>query len=381
MQPFNSKIELSPAEIERYSRHFSLPQVGIEGQKKLKATRVLCVGVGGLGSPLTLYLAAAGIGTIGIIDPDRVESSNLQRQVIYTDNTIGQPKVEAAKAKLLQLNPFIQIETFQEALTETNALSVIEQYDIIVDGTDNFPTRFLVNDACCYLKKPNVYASVFQFEGQLSVFCTNQGPCYRCLYPEAPPAHLIPNCAEGGVLGVLPGIMGSLQALEVIKLALGIGAPLIGKLLAFDALQMAFREFEIQKNPHCDSCSKPIDFKNLKRPQASCDPFNTSIDNVISVYELQSLRAENKNFTLVDVREPFEYEICNLGGQLIPLGELPKQLHTLDKSQLIVVHCKLGVRGKKALELLQAQGFKQVKNLEGGILRWIEKIDASLSKY
>ncbi|MCX7124002.1 MAG: molybdopterin-synthase adenylyltransferase MoeB [Gammaproteobacteria bacterium] len=360
-------MELNPKEEERYSRHFNLPQVGVEGQKKLKSSRVLCVGVGGLGSPLSLYLAAAGIGTLGLIDPDRVDSSNLQRQILYTEDDVGCVKVEAARKKLLALNPHIDIQIHQEGLSEENALRIIQDYDIVVDGTDNFPTRFLVNDACCQLGRPNVYASVFQFEGQLSVFMGNEGPCYRCLYPAPPPPSLIPSCAEGGILGVLPGIMGSLQALEVIKLALGIGDSLKSRLLCFDALGLTFKEFEIMVRPDCPICSKHIPFEKLSRVQVSCG-LNDS--QHISAEELYALMQSKTPFTLLDVREPYEYDAWNLGGELIPLAELPHRINELDPSQLIIVHCKVGIRSQAALEILQKNGFARVKNLSGGIMSW-----------
>lgn len=377
--------QLSTNEIERYSRHLSLNEVGIKGQQKLKHARILCVGVGGLGSPLCLYLAAAGIGTIGIIDPDVVEINNLQRQVIYSSNDQGKPKVLKAKERLLGLNPHIKITTYQEALTEHNAFEIFENYDLVVDGTDNFATRFLINDVCFYLKKPNVYASIFQFEGQITVFnyLDNNSPCYRCLYKEAPPLDLIPSCAEGGVLGVLPGIMGTLQANEAIKHILNIGKSLMGRLLTIDALSMAIKEFPIMRDPNCELCAEHKKFNELKRPQYTCQNTNVAIDHTkeISVHDFKELRAKKDDFILIDVRQPDEYEICNLGGKLMPLSDLPARLHELNRDQLIITHCKVGARGNKAAQLLREQGFTDVKNLSGGIIEWIKQIDPSMPKY
>lgn len=376
------KLNLSQAELKRYSRHFALPNFGIEGQKKLKAARVLCVGAGGLGSPLMFYLAAAGVGTIGVIDPDHVETSNLHRQILYTENDKGQPKVAIAKKRLLVLNPHINIETYAEPLTKDNAISIIKKYDVVADGTDNFPTRFLVNDACVALNKPNVYASIFQFEGQLSVFNAKNGPCYRCLYPSAPPNGLIPNCAEGGVLGVLPGIMGSLQATEVIKLITNIGESLIGRLLTLDALTMNFKSFAIEKNQYCELCSGKVDFYSIQRPEQICaaNAINEKSVAEITPEELQALRSVEEDFVLLDVRQPFEFEVSNLGGKLIPLAELSERLDELNPNKLIIVHCKAGVRGQKAVRLLQQQGFN-AKNLRGGILAWSREIDPSILEY
>jgi adenylyltransferase/sulfurtransferase len=375
--------DLDTDELLRYSRHFSLPNVGMEGQKRLAQAKVLCVGAGGLGSPLLLYLTAAGVGTLGIVDDDVVELSNLQRQILYNTEDLQQSKTQCAETKLKQLNPHVNIIRHNERLTKDNALNIIRQYDIIADGTDNFATRYLVNDACFHAKKPNVYASIFQFEGQCSVFTTENGPCYRCLYDAPPPAGLIPNCAEGGVFGVLPGLLGTLQATEVIKLILRIGEPLIGRLLTVDALAMRFREFQLQINPDCRLCVHHQAFESLPNHDlAACDIPLVEPDNLhsMTVHELAKLEAHNADFQLLDVREPFEYQICNLQAKLIPLGELPFRLNELDKSKLVVVHCKAGPRSERAAILLREAGFN-VKFLEGGILAWINEIDPSLKVY
>lgn len=375
---------LSTEEFARYSRHFSLSEVGIAGQEKLKSARVLCVGAGGLGSPLLLYLAAAGIGTIGIIDDDSIDLSNLQRQVLYATQDVSKKKVNIAKAKLAELNPHINIITYAERLDKKNALNIIQNYDVIADGTDNFPTRYLVNDACFYTQKPNVYASIFQFEGQCSVFNAHKdAPCYRCLYDSPPPAGLIPNCAEGGVLGVLPGMMGTIQAIEVIKLILNIGNSLTGRLLTVDALSMRFQEFEIKQHPDCRLCAHHQAFETL--PDYSLMSCSATVGNIdeISVNALyQILQDKNKkNIILLDVREPHEYAISNLGGVLIPLRELNDRLSELDKNKSYVVHCKSGDRSRKAVKLLQEAGFISVKNLSGGISAWAREIDKKLPVY
>ncbi len=373
-------------ELIRYSRHFTLPQIGLIGQKKLKSARVLCIGAGGLGSPLLLYLTAAGIGTLGIVDDDLIDLSNLQRQVLYSSNQLNTGKVRSAKARLEALNPHVNIVLHETRLTKDNALEIINQYDIVADGTDNFATRYLVNDACFHLKKPNVYASIFQFEGRCSVFTANDGPCYRCLYDAPPPAGLVPNCAEGGVLGVLPGIMGTLQATEVIKLILGIGSPLIGRLLMFDALAMCFNEFAATKNPQCRLCIHHQSFDSLPNYETetcsySNQKVNQDIIKNITVQDLQNLRLEGADFQLLDVREPYEYEICNLGGSLIPLSELSNRLNEIDKSKPVIVHCKVGGRSMQAAKLLQNAGFHSVANLTGGILAWAKEIDPSMLQY
>ena len=370
-------------EIIRYSRHFALPQVGVAGQKKLKNAKVLCVGAGGLGSPLLLYLAAAGVGTIGIVDSDKVDLSNLQRQILYSQTDQNRSKVIAAQEKLNNLNSSIEIIPHPYQLNDENALELINQYDIVADGTDNYATRYLINDACFYAKKPNVHASIFQFEGQCSVFAATKGPCYRCLFAEAPPAGLIPNCAEGGVLGVLPGIMGSLQATEVIKLILGIGQPLIGRLLMFDALSMTFRELQIEKNARCVLCQKQQPFQDLPRPKI-CEINRNSLQTdvaEISVQQLKKMRSQKEKFTLLDVRNPYEFAICNLGGTLVPLPQLAEQSENLDRSELIIVHCKSGQRSRIAVQLLHRLGFSKVKNLHGGILAWANEIDPTMRQY
>lgn len=344
-------------ELKRYSRHISLPPIGSEGQKKLKAARVLCVGVGGLGSPCVLYLAASGVGTIGIIDSDKVALSDLNRQILYTDLDQGKLKVEVAKERLEALNPHIKIETYSESFSLENALSIIKKYDVVIDSSDNFSTRLLVNDTCVYSNMPNVSASVFQFEGQLSVFNGNGGPCYRCLYPEASQSN-VQNCEEGGVLGVLPGVMGLLQATEVIKLILGVGDSLVGQLLTFNALTMQFQEFHFNKNTRCDLCNKKIDFDLI-----------SSTENIIEISpeKFQELHNSETDFILLDVREPLEYEESNLGGKLIPLGELPERVNELNQEKLIIVHCKSGRRSRKAVKLLLEKGFN-AQNLQGGIM-------------
>ena len=374
----NEQPELSAQERQRYGRHLSLAEIGLAGQIKLKNTRVLCVGVGGLGSAASLYLAAAGIGTLGLIDPDQVELSNLQRQVLYSEGMQNQAKVAAAKQRLLELNPLIEINTHQEALNTENALRIIQDYDFVVDGSDNFATRYLVNDACFHLKKPNVYASILQFQGQISVFAATDGPCYRCLYPEAPPANLIPSCAEAGVFGALAGVMGSLQAIEVIKLATGIGNPLVGRVLYLDSLNMNFRELKLQRNPDCALCAQQTPFADLTRPEAICQ--TSTQPGEINVEELAQMKAQHAKFVLLDVREAHEYEICNLGGILLPLAEIENSLPKLKHDELIIVHCRSGGRSSKAKTILEKHGFTRVKNLKGGILEWIEKIDPSLKK-
>lgn len=357
----------------RYSRHFTLPKVGVDGQKKLRDANVLCVGAGGLGSPLLMYLAAAGVGTIGIVDDDRVELSNLQRQVLYSMEDLGKKKVAAAKARILALNPNIHVITHDIRLTQKNAQELIRQYDMVADGTDNFATRYVINDACFHLKKPNVFASIFQFVGQCSVFTLDGGPCYRCLYEFPPAEGLISNCAEAGVLGVLPGLLGTLQANEVIKLILKVGKPLRGRLLTIDALTMQIRELSLQTNPSCRLCFYHQSLETLAEHEVASCPMRTADDLSITVQDLHKLQKQNADFTLLDVREPLEYEQSNLNGLLIPLGELSTRLNELDKSKLIVVHCKAGPRSQRAVLLLQEAGFDKVKYLEGGILAWMKE--------
>ena len=379
-------ITLSNDEILRYSRHLIMPEVGMEGQQKLKAARVLCIGAGGLGSPLALYLAAAGVGTLGIVDFDVVDYTNLQRQIIHTTADVGRKKLDSATEKLKAINPFLNIRTFETKLTSENALEIFADFDIIADGTDNFPTRYLVNDACVLTGKPNVYGSIFRFEGQASVFATKEGPCYRCLYPLPPPPGLVPSCAEGGVLGILPGLVGVIQATEVIKLILGKGEPLIGRLLLIDALGMKFRELKLRKNPDCPVCgthptvSRLIDYNEFCGIRGE-ETLVTSNVPEMQVEELKRALDAGEDIFVLDVREPHEYQICNIGGHLIPLGELPKRVHELDSSREIVAHCRSGVRSAKAVDFLRQAGFRKVRNLAGGILAWADRVDPKMPKY
>jgi len=380
-------VKLSKEEIQRYSRHLIMPEVGMEGQLKLKRARVLTIGTGGLGAPLGLYLAAAGVGHLGLVDFDVVDSSNLQRQVAFTTADVGKSKSEAAKARLLALNPAIEIVSYETRLTSENALDLFRDYDIIVDGTDNFPTRFLVNDACVLLGKPNVYGSIFRFEGQATVFSYPGGPCYRCLYPEPPPPGLVPSCAEGGVLGVLPGIVGSIQAMETIKLILGAGDPLVGRLLLFDALAMRFRELKLKKNPECVICgnhptmSKLIDYEEFCGIRGEEAPAMTDGIQEITATELKARQDKGDKLFILDVREPHEYQICNLNGKLIPLGELTRRVNELDSSVEMVVHCRSGKRSADAIHFLQTAGFKKLLNLKGGVLAWADEVDPKMPKY
>src|SRR5882672_5893284 len=381
-----NKVSLSNEEVLRYSRHLIMPEVGMEGQQKLKAARVLCIGTGGLGSPLALYLAAAGVGTLGLVDFDVVDFTNLQRQIIHFTSDVGRPKLESAREKIAAINPFVTVKTFNTRLSSENALKIFADFDIIVDGTDNFPTRFLVNDACVFTGKPNVYGSIFRFEGQASVFAAKDGPCYRCLYPEPPPPGLVPSCAEGGVLGILPGLVGVMQATEVIKLILGQGEPLIGRLLLIDALGMKFRELKLRKNPDCPACGKHptitklIDYNEFCGIRGEEKPVETGVPE-IQVEELKRRLDAGENLFVLDVREPHEYQICNIGGYLIPLGDLPKRVNELDSSQEIVAHCRSGVRSAKAVDFLRQAGFKKVHNLAGGILAWADRVDPKTPKY
>ena len=383
----NGALELSNEEIARYSRHLIMPEVALEGQKQLKAAKVLTVGTGGLGSPLALYLAAAGVGTIGIVDFDVVDESNLQRQIIHGTSDVGRPKVQSAYEKLKDINPNVEVRVHEEALTSENALQIFADYDVIVDGTDNFPTRYLVNDACVLLNKPNVYGSIFRFEGEASVFYAEEGPCYRCLYPEPPPPGLVPSCAEGGVLGILPGAIGTIQATETAKLILGIGEPLIGRLLLYDALGMSFREMKLRKDPNCPVCGENptvtelIDYQEFCGiPQANAAEETNEVPE-ITVGELKQKMDHGEEINVLDVREPHEYEVANLGVRLIPLGELPQRLIELDQDEYFVVHCKTGGRSAKAVKLLQDAGFRNVYNVKGGITAWSEEIDPSVPKY
>ena len=387
VQSPNGAVELSNDEIARYSRHLIMPEVALDGQKKLKAAKVLTVGTGGLGSPLALYLAAAGIGTIGIVDFDVVDESNLQRQIIHGTSDVGRPKVESARDKILDINPNVEVRVHEEALTSENALEVFADYDVIVDGTDNFPTRYLVNDACVLLGKPNVYGSIFRFEGQASVFWAEEGPCYRCLYPEPPPPGLVPSCAEGGVLGILPGAIGVTQATETVKLILGIGEPLIGRLMLYDALGMIFREMKLRKDPNCPICSENptvtelIDYEEFCGiPQANAAQQENGVPE-ITVQELKGKLDNGEDINVLDVREPHEYEVANIGVKLVPLGELPRRLAEFDQNENFAIHCKTGGRSAKAVKLLQDAGFGNVYNVKGGITAWSEEIDPSVPKY
>jgi len=378
---------LSNDEILRYSRHLIMPEVGMEGQQKLKAARVLCIGAGGLGSPLALYLAAAGVGTLGIVDFDVVDYTNLQRQIIHSTADVGRKKLDSAAEKLKGINPFLNLRKFETRLTSENALEIFKEFDIVADGTDNFPTRYLVNDACVLTGKPNVYGSIFRFEGQASVFATEQGPCYRCLYPEPPPPGLVPSCAEGGVLGILPGLVGVMQATEVIKLILGIGDPLIGRLLLIDSLGMKFRELKLRKNPECPVCgthptiTKLIDYNEFCGIRGEEKPVAETGIPEIQVEELKRRLDAGDDIFVLDVREPHEYQICNIGGHLIPLGDLPNRVNELDTSREIVAHCKMGGRSAKAVQFLRQSGFTKVRNLTGGITAWADRVDPKMPKY
>src|SRR5262245_581531 len=381
--------ELTNDEIKRYSRHLIMPEVGVEGQRKLKAASVLCIGAGGLGSPVAMYLAAAGVGTLGLVDFDVVDFSNLQRQILHGTPDVGRSKLASAKDRLQALNPNVNIVTHDLAISSENALELFEPYDVIVDGTDNLPTRYLVNDACVLTGKPNAYGSIFRFEGQASVFATKDGPCYRCLYPEPPPPGLVPSCAEGGVLGVLPGIIGVIQATETIKLILGTGEPLIGRFLIFDALRMKFRELKLRKDPDCPVCGTHPTVTALIDYEQFCGvspaaPEPTTVNNAteITSVELKQRLDRGDKLKIVDVREPNEYQINRIpGSELIPLGDVPKRVNELNPNDEIVVHCKMGGRSAKAADFLRSVGFKKVLNLKGGILDWIDKVDPSQPKY
>jgi adenylyltransferase/sulfurtransferase len=378
--------ELSNEEVQRYSRHLIMPEVGMDGQRKLKGARVLCIGAGGLGSPATMYLAAAGVGQLGIVDFDVVDYSNLQRQILHGTPDVGRSKLQSARDRLQAINPAVHVETYETALTSENALQILEPYDVVVDGTDNFPTRYLVNDACVLLGKPNAYGSIFRFEGQASVFALKDGPCYRCLYPEPPPPGLVPSCAEGGVLGVLPGIIGTIQATEAIKILLGVGEPLVGRFLIFDALRMRFRELKLRRDVDCPVCGDQPTVRELIDYEQFCS-VTTTPQTAVSIKEtsVEGLKRRldaGDDLLLLDVREPQEHQICAIpGSTLIPLGDLPSRLAELEGRQDIVVHCKSGVRSAKAVKLLREAGFDDAANLKGGILAWIEHVDPSLPKY
>jgi adenylyltransferase/sulfurtransferase len=379
--------QLSKEEVLRYSRHLIMPEVGMDGQIKLKKARVLMIGAGGLGAPLGLYLAAAGVGHLGIVDFDVVDFTNLQRQVTFSTSDVGRTKLDATKDRLAGLNPMIDIATYETRLTSANALELFRGYDFVVDGTDNFPTRYLVNDACVLTGKRNVYGSIFRFEGQVSIFGAPDGPCYRCLYPEPPPPGLVPSCAEGGVLGVLPGIVGALQAIETIKLILGAGDPLVGRLLLFDALAMRFRELKLKKNPDCPLCgthptiTKLIDYEEFCGIRGEEAPAPTTQMPEITPRELKQRLDRGDDLFVLDVREPHEYQICNLNGYLLPLGDLPRRVHELDSSREIVAHCRSGKRSADAVDFLRKAGFRKIWNLKGGILAWADEVDPSMPKY
>ncbi|WP_348263143.1 molybdopterin-synthase adenylyltransferase MoeB [Telmatobacter sp. DSM 110680] len=381
--------ELTTDDLSRYSRHLILPEVGMEGQRKLKAARVLCVGTGGLGSPLALYLAAAGIGTLGLVDFDVVDASNLQRQIIHSTKDIGRKKLDSAAEKLIALNPALNIVKHETMLSSANALEILKDYDIVADGTDNFPTRYLVNDACVLLDKPNAYGSIFRFEGQASVFATKDGPCYRCLYPEPPPPGLVPSCAEGGVLGILPGLVGVIQATEVIKLILGKGNPLIGRLLLVDALSMRFRELKLRKNPECPVCGENPTVKELIDYEHFCGIVPESKEEKavkngvpqLSVKDLKQRIDAGEDVFILDVREPYEYQIAQIGGKLIPQNDVPQRLAEIPRDREIVVQCRSGARSQKIAEFLKQSGYQQVVNLAGGILAWSDEVDPKVQKY
>jgi adenylyltransferase/sulfurtransferase len=379
---------LSQDELFRYSRHLILPEVGLEGQRKIKAASVLMIGAGGLGSPLALYLAAAGIGRLGIVDFDVVDSSNLQRQIVHGTGSVGKPKLESARARIRDLNPGVEVEGHEARLTSENALELVRRYDVVVDGTDNFPTRYLVNDACVLVGRPNVYGSIFRFEGQASVFDARVGPCYRCLYPDPPPPGLVPSCAEGGVLGVLPGVIGVIQAIETLKLILGIGDTLVGRLVTFDALEMKFRELKLRKDPGCPICGEHPSIHELIDYEQFCGIVpddQVEAENArweIGPREVREMQERGEDFLLVDVREPHEWEIARIpGATLIPLGSLPARLKELDTSRPIVLQCHVGQRSMRALEFLHQAGYRKLKNLRGGIDAWSRLVDPTIPRY
>ena len=383
-------IDFSNDEIARYSRHLIMPEVTLEGQKRLKAASILCIGAGGLGSPIALYLAAAGIGRMGLVDYDIVDFSNLQRQILHGTDDVGRKKLNSAKDRIKAVNPNVQVDLHDLMFRSENAIDLVRDYDIVIDGTDNFPTRYLSNDVCVLAGKPNIYGSIFRFDGQCTVFAPHLGgPCYRCMFPEPPPPGMVPSCAEGGVLGVLPGIIGVMQAIEAIKLIMGIGDSLIGRLVSFDALKLRFKEFKIRKDPNCPICGdhptihELIDYDQFCGiPQADAEAAKELEVPTITAPELKTKIDRKDNFVLVDVREPFEYDICNISGsKLIPLGELPARLSELDSADEIVLHCKVGGRSAKALRILQDAGFRKLSNLQGGILAWSEKVDPSIPRY
>lgn len=381
-------VNLSQQEFARYSRHLIMPEVGVDGQKRLKASSILLIGAGGLGSPLGLYLAAAGIGRIGIIDFDVVDFSNLQRQVLHGTADVGRPKLASAKDRLNAINPEVQVDLYQERLSSENVMRIFAPYDLIIDGTDNFPTRYLVNDACVLLKKPNVYGSIFRFDGQASVFWPPHGPCYRCLYPEPPPPGEVPSCAEGGVLGILPGVIGVIQATEGVKLLLGKGEPLVGRLLHYDALQMRFREYKVRRNLKCPMCGDNPTIKGLIDYDQFCGvrgqeaPAPKAAGGEITVEELKSRLDRGEKLYVLDVRNPNEFQICKLAGSvLLPLPELGQRLAEVPKDREVIVHCKAGTRSAKAIQFLREQGYSNLKNLTGGIMAWAQRIDPKMPQY
>ena len=384
-RPASDLPQLTQAEILRYSRHLIIPDVGVEGQRRLKAARVLMVGAGGLGSPIGLYLAAAGVGTLGLVEFDAVDVTNLQRQVIHGTKDVGRPKVASARERIEDLNPHVEVVPHEAMLTSENALEIIRQYDMVVDGTDNFATRYLVNDACVLLGKPNVYGSIFRFEGQSTIFCTEHGPCYRCLYPEPPPPGLVPSCAEGGVLGVLPGLLGLIQATETVKWIIGAGDPLVGRLLLVDALGMHFRTVKLRKDPRCPACGTRelqalIDYQQFCGIRGQEE--ETAGVPAISVADLDRRRRQGDDLDLVDVREPHEWEIGRIeGARLAPLSRFAEAMSTLDSARDVVVYCKSGQRSARVVRQLQAAGFRRVWNLDGGITRWSEEIDPTVPRY
>jgi adenylyltransferase/sulfurtransferase len=384
------RIQFSNDEIARYSRHLIMPEVTLDGQKRLKAASVLCIGAGGLGSPIALYLAAAGVGRLGLVDGDTVDFSNLQRQILHGTKDVGRKKLNSARDRIREVNPNVQVDLYDTFFTSENARKIVEGYDIVIDGTDNFPTRYLSNDICVFLKKPNIYGSIFRFDGQCTVFAPHLGgPCYRCMFPEPPPPGMVPSCAEGGVLGVLPGIIGVMQAIEAVKLIIGIGESLIGRMIAFDALKMKFREFKLRKDPKCPVCSpnptitELIDYDQFCGiPQAKAAEEEEAHVPHITVQELKAKQDRGDKFRLIDVREPYEWDICHIpGATLIPLGQLPSRMSELDSADEIVLQCKSGARSARALKLLQEAGFAKLNNVEGGIVAWADNIDPSVPKY
>lgn len=388
MSGVKQDMNLTSEQLTRYSRHFILPEIGEEGQKKLLQSKVLLIGSGGLGSPIALYLAAAGVGTLGLVDFDKVDLSNLQRQIIHTNDSIGTPKIDSAEKRIKAMNPDTNVIKYETKLTKDNAMEIIKDFDLVVDGTDNFPTRYLTSDACVFLNKPNIYGSIFRFDGLATVFKPDEGPCYRCLYPDPPPPGMVPSCAEGGVLGILPGIIGLIQATEAVKILVGIGRTLVGRLMVYDALEMTFRELKLRKDPNCPVCGENPTITELIDYEQFCgmsrgDDAAEPIDE-ISVEDLKAKLDANEDFVFIDVREPFEHKIAHIeGAMLIPLGQIQDRVGELEafKEKEIVAHCHHGGRSLRALQQLQAKGFKKLKNVVGGIDAWSEKVDASVARY